>query len=638
MKILLVEDDQGFAELVYKTLSERNYSVDLATDGENGLQLAELFEYDLILLDLLIPEINGIEFCQERRKQGDRTPIFLMTSEESTTSKVQALDAGADDYLIKPFDIEELLARIRALLRRGNVALLPVIEWGPLRLEPNRCQVSYKGEILRLTAKEYALIELFLRHPNRIFSQTGLIDHLWSIDENPSENAVRSHIKSLRQKLKQAGETKDFIETIYGLGYRLKQNPKQQLVKSQIAAQQNLDQNLENLETINPLPGKLTAIWQKQQAQYLTRIEVIEAALAGLKNHKCSPKLRQKAHREAHTLTGSLGIFGLNRASEQCRAIEQMLVPGKRFSKKKIEALSLLIKTVRQTVEQEKGQATTDNESNNYPNWKLAQSAQSSLPQLLIVDDDLSLSQVLAKEARVWKMYPQTAENLSLARKILAAQRPDLILLDLSFPDSTEDGLQFLKELSILQPPIPVLVFTARQDFTDRVQVARLGGRGFLQKPISPVQVMEAITQVLQQSNPTGAKILIVDDDLLILDFVQQLLQPWGFQLTLLSKPEEFWPILEQCNPDLLILDIQMPEFSGLDLCQVVRNDPQWQDLPILFLSAQTDEGTVQKVFNVGADDYIPKPFVGPELIARVLNRLKRSQMRRQVAYTDHRI
>ncbi|MBC6475004.1 MAG: response regulator transcription factor [Hormoscilla sp. GM102CHS1] len=185
-------------------------------------ELAEILEYDLIVLDLLLPKLNGIQLCQRRRAKGDRTPILLLTAQDTSTHKVQGLDAGADDYVVKPFDVQELLARIRALLRRGSATNKPVLEWEKLCLYPSSCEVKYDRKLLQLTAKEYAIMELFLRNTKRIFSQSVLLDKVWEFDEPPSENAVRTQIKSLRQKLKKASAPADLIETIYGLGYRLK--------------------------------------------------------------------------------------------------------------------------------------------------------------------------------------------------------------------------------------------------------------------------------------------------------------------------------------------------------------------------------------------------------------------------------
>jgi DNA-binding response OmpR family regulator len=252
-------------------------------------------------------------------------------------------------------------------------------------------------------------------------------------------------------------------------------------------------------------------------------------------------------------------------------------------------------------------------------------------PRLLVVDDDVALALALVSEASSWGIQADIASNLSKARETLAHLRPDVVLLDLCFPESAENGFDLLTELTLEQPSVPVVVFTAQESFAQRVKVARLGGRGFLQKPVTPAQAMEAIAQVLQQSSKTEAKLLLVDDDPQILDVVRTLLEPWGFNLTLLDDPQQFWDTLEKTAPDLLILDVEMPELSGIDLCQVVRNDPRWSELPVLFLSARTDIETIQSVFTVGADDYVSKPIVGPELVARILNRLERTKILRKL-------
>ncbi|MGK7871847.1 MAG: response regulator [Xenococcaceae cyanobacterium] len=628
MKILLVEDDKSLANVVREALTNRHYLVDLATDGQAGWELAESFEYDLILLDLILPKLDGISFCQGRRKMGDRTPILLLTAQDSSTNKVAGLDAGADDYLVKPFDLEELLARIRALLRRGSSPLPSVLEWGDLLLDPSNCQVTYNGQLLHLTAKEYALVELFLRNPHRIFSQSALLDHVWSFEEPPSENAVRTQIKGLRQKLKKAGAAADSIETIYGLGYRLKSRESE--VKSQKRGRGEDREMGRKFPIPNPqsqqqTPSGLTAIWERHKDKYLNRIAVLEQAVQRAGN--LSEALQQQALREAHTLAGSLGSFGFREASRKCREIERTFQSGDRLSQTQANHLSELIVGLRQELQQSPAA------------WALPASQSTTIeqqPQLLIVDDDAALAQGLGSEATTWGMQAEVAVNLSQAREVIACTRPDVVLLDLCFPDSAEDGFALLEELTTAQPPVPVLVFTAQESFADRVKVARLGGRGFLQKPVSTTQVMEAIAQVLQQASPSMAKLLVVDDDPQMLDFLLTLLGPWGFELTLLDDPQKFWGTLEQSVPDLLILDVEMPEFSGIDLCQVVRNDPRWNDLPILFLSVHTDAETVQRVFAAGADDYVHKPIVEPELIARVLNRIERSQLRHQLAAERH--
>ncbi len=148
----------------------------------------------------------------------------MLTARDTSSDKVLGLDAGADDYVVKPFDLPELLARVRALLRRGEAVLPPVLEWERLRLNPNNCQVEYNGKLLHLTPKEYSLLELFLRRGSRILTRSQILDNLWSFEDPPGEETIKVHLRSLRQKLKTAGAKANFIETVYGLGYRLNQN------------------------------------------------------------------------------------------------------------------------------------------------------------------------------------------------------------------------------------------------------------------------------------------------------------------------------------------------------------------------------------------------------------------------------
>ncbi|MGI8503432.1 MAG: response regulator transcription factor, partial [Hassallia sp.] len=227
MKILVVEDDQRTASMVSEVLRSHNYIVDTIAESQTALQLVRGFAYDLIILDIVLPGLDGISLCRQLRSSGYQMPILLLTVKDSSTDKVMGLDAGADDYMVKPFDVSELIARVRALLRRGSNILAPVLTWGKLQLDTSSSKVVYEGRLLRLTATEYRLLQLFLRNTQRIFSRSMILDRLWSIAEYPGEDAVTTHIKKLRQKLKAAGMTADLIETIYGLGYRLLPPPEQ---------------------------------------------------------------------------------------------------------------------------------------------------------------------------------------------------------------------------------------------------------------------------------------------------------------------------------------------------------------------------------------------------------------------------
>jgi DNA-binding response OmpR family regulator len=224
MKILLVEDDERIADALAEDLTDQNYVVDIAYEGNTAWDFVEAYTYDLILLDVMLPDIDGITLCRKIRSQSpNSTPILMLTARDTVSDRVLGLDAGADDYLIKPFDLTELLARIRSLLRRsGGTALPTVYELGKLRLDPSTCEVFYGDQLLSLTPKEYGLLELFLRNGRRVFSSSQILERLWSLEEPPAEETVRTHIKGLRHKLKAAGAPADFIETVHGLGYRLK--------------------------------------------------------------------------------------------------------------------------------------------------------------------------------------------------------------------------------------------------------------------------------------------------------------------------------------------------------------------------------------------------------------------------------
>jgi len=223
MRLLLIEDDERIADAVSEDLSDQNYTVDVVYDGQAGWEYAEITPYDLILLDVMLPKLDGITLCRRLRQMGIHTPILLITARDAISDRVLGLDAGADDYLVKPFDLQELAARIRALLRRNDTTAPPILEWEHLRLDPSLCKVSYQGEPLELSPKEYSLLEFFLRHPSRVFSRGQLLEHLWSFDSQPDEATVKAHIRGLRQKLEAVNAPKDVIETVYGLGYRLKQ-------------------------------------------------------------------------------------------------------------------------------------------------------------------------------------------------------------------------------------------------------------------------------------------------------------------------------------------------------------------------------------------------------------------------------
>lgn len=221
MRILLVEDDLQLAETLAEALSDQLYAVDIATDGILALDYAKAVDYDLLLLDVMLPELDGITLCEKLRSQSYLMPILMLTARDTINDKITGLDAGADDYIIKPVDLGELFARIRALLRRGVVTSTPILEWGDLKLNPSTYEVSYQTQSLNLTPKEYSILELLLRNGRRVLSRSLIIDNIWNLQDPPEEGTIKVHIRSLRQKLRSVGAPKNFIETVHGLGYRL---------------------------------------------------------------------------------------------------------------------------------------------------------------------------------------------------------------------------------------------------------------------------------------------------------------------------------------------------------------------------------------------------------------------------------
>lgn len=626
MKILVVEDDEAIARALAEVLNKQHYVVDLAADGQEGWQLAEAFPYDLIVLDVMLPKLDGIGLCQRLRRANSQVPILMLTAKNSSTDKVMGLDAGADDYVIKPFDVQELLARIRVLLRRGNGSLPPALEWGNLRLDPSTCEVTYENQSLNLTPTEYRLLELFLRNRRRVFSRSAIVEHLWSFDDPPSEDTVTSHIKGLRQKLKSAGTAADCIETVYGLGYRLKeQESRGARVETRAIAPESEVQK----QTLAAMAG----VWDQFKDSIRDRVEALARSVTACLEGEANAGAIAFSQREAHKLAGALGIFGFGEGSRLAREMEEILQAGT------ISARSRRLREVTAALQQELQRdpalpappagAKHSGAMFGAPGAAAGDVAGDSrfAPTVLMIDDDADLAKRIELEAIARGVRLEVAANPGLAREQIERKPPDAVLLDLSFPDTAETGLTLLAELARSQPPIPAIVFTARDSFSDRLKAAQLGAIAFLQKPVPAAEAIEAVTRSLKQVRRSEAKVMVVDDDQQLLAQLKALLEPWGISAITLSDPRHFWQVFNEAAPDLLILDADMPHLSGLDLCQVVRNEPRWGDLPILFLTARTDVETVRQLFVAGADDYATKPIIEPELITRIISRLERVRL-----------
>lgn len=222
MRILLVEDDVTIARLLKEGLEDESYAVDVANDGSEGYRTAVADDYDVIILDIMLPGMNGYEVCRSLRNDGNKTPILMLTARDTERDIVEGLDTGADDYLAKPFSFDVLLARIRALLRRPNEKLEEILQVGDLKLDPSSKKVTRASQEINLTAKEYGVLEYLMRNKGKVLSKEQIISHVWDFDADVLPNNVELFIMFLRRKIDKPFKSK-LIHTVSGFGYKLEE-------------------------------------------------------------------------------------------------------------------------------------------------------------------------------------------------------------------------------------------------------------------------------------------------------------------------------------------------------------------------------------------------------------------------------
>ena len=224
MRILVVEDEHKLAAVIRRGLEEHGYAVDVAYDGDDALAMAEIEPYDLIVLDIMLPGIDGLTVCRRLRSGRRNMPVLMLTARDTVDDRVAGLDAGADDYLVKPFAFRELLARVRALLRRDGLSKDPVLRLGNLEVDTVTHEVRRDGRPVELTSKEYAMLEYFMRNPNRVLTRTQIAEHVWDYDFPNVTNVIDVHVRALRRKLDDPYPGR-LIQTVRGAGYRLVLDP-----------------------------------------------------------------------------------------------------------------------------------------------------------------------------------------------------------------------------------------------------------------------------------------------------------------------------------------------------------------------------------------------------------------------------
>ncbi|MBN1537793.1 MAG: response regulator transcription factor [Anaerolineales bacterium] len=220
-RVLVIEDDEAILKLLRRGLAYEGYQVDTAMDGQSGLALARDNPPDLVVLDLMLPGIDGLEVCR-RLRAGGPVPILILTAKESVNDRIQGLDVGADDYMTKPFNLDELLARARALLRRAQPSRPQVLRFADLTLDTGTRQAMRGDRVIALTAKEYELLELFMRHPRQVLTRDTIFDRVWGYDFGGESNIIEVYIRYLRQKLEENGESR-LVHTVRGMGYVIRE-------------------------------------------------------------------------------------------------------------------------------------------------------------------------------------------------------------------------------------------------------------------------------------------------------------------------------------------------------------------------------------------------------------------------------
>ncbi len=223
-RILIIEDDPAILKMLQRGLSSEGYAIEIATDGNSGLVDAREYKPDLVVLDWMLPGMDGLEVCN-RLRLGSKVPILMLTAKDTVQDRIQGLDAGADDYMVKPFNLDELIARVRALLRRTQPERIPVLTFADLSLNTSTREITRGNRLIQLTAKEHELLELFLRHPRQVLTRDVIFDRVWGYDFGGESNVLEVYIRYLRQKLEDNDQLPRLIHTVRGVGYVLRENP-----------------------------------------------------------------------------------------------------------------------------------------------------------------------------------------------------------------------------------------------------------------------------------------------------------------------------------------------------------------------------------------------------------------------------
>lgn len=364
----------------------------------------------------------------------------------------------------------------------------------------------------------------------------------------------------------------------------------------------------------------LDRIWERTREGALERVGVLEAAAVAASEDALSISIRRSAERSAYKLAAEVSAFGFWQAATLAREAEGLLDGASRLSPVGSRRLRAIAEAIRLEL------------ANETPESQAAKPAHPTThARVVVVGQDADFRDRLTVDSRLLGIEIIGAETPAAARGRID-DSVDAVLIDLT---SDGIGVPFLKEVHRQHPKLRTMVISHGDHFQDRVEAARLGCRGFLQKPVRSQQVIDLLRNHLLVESPEPPTIVAIDDDLHTLSEVRELLCPLDARVVTVLDPTAMLPVLGETAPDLVILDVDMPQFDGIELCRILRNDPRWSAVPVVFLTNSTDPDTVTRMFDAGGDDFIPKPLGGRALVACVRNRLERTQMLRLAADVD---
>ncbi|MDW8115073.1 MAG: response regulator [Geminocystis sp.] len=617
MRILLVEDDIRLSKIIRDCLLPEAEVVDVLEEGGSVLDTVKKKDYDVVILDVLLPEKNGIDVCRELRRNEIEVGILLITALNNKKDKIKAFEAGADDYLLKPFDFQELILRVKALVRRNKKSKPQgeILTYGKLKLDPATRTVKFGEEELTLTRTEYHILKLFLEHPLQILEQDKIINELWEIDATPTATTLRSHIKSLRKKLQQAGLDRDFIQTVYGVGYRLKPSP----------PEEKQDNNT-NDNSQQKLGLAIQQLWLQHQQDVIQDCQTLSLYIQGKHPHLS----HQEAIRITHNLVGFLGSLGFTEASEICRQIENILKANQetitpQASRQILQLLTQLQATLFPTQD-----ITAETTITSFPQSP----SPTSKPQtyeILVVDENQKIANQLilfVEDPNVNFRFAHTPET---AIDYVTRENFHVVILE-TFWQKVEGDVKaindsILSTLARKQNTTPVVVYTQDDSIENRLYCSAYPISAFLSKENPIPTLWQQVENCLEKNKAVEKKhkILLIDDDKRFVDVLSYKLKTSGLPLEVdaMVDSEGFLDKIRKIKPDLMIVDVQMPKLSGLDICRIVKKDPMLSRIPFIFLTGNLTPSLVSQLIKAGGDDFISKSKMDVELYPRIVAQLR---------------